>query len=272
MINYQGTALITGASSGIGAVFAHQLAARGMNLVLVARSQDKLNALASELTQRHRVQADVICVDLSKADSAETLFRETEARNINITLLVNNAGFATCGSFQTLALACEQEQIMLNVYALVGLTRLYLPELLSHPGSAIINVASTAAFQPLPYMAVYAASKAFVLSFSAALSAELKGTNVSTLAFCPGPVKTGFLAVMGATEAIIGKQDTPEFVVHKALAALDSGKYFVIPRFDQNLLAYLVRILPGQLVLSVSKKLLQPRKILPQNTVESIKK
>ena len=269
MINYKGTALVTGASSGIGEEFAHQLAARGMNLVLVARSVDKLNALASDLTKLYGIQADAIGIDLSTANGAENLFLETETRSIAITLLVNNAGFATYGAFQSLELAREQDQIMLNVAALVSLTRLYLPNLLRCPGAAIINLASTAAFQPLPYMAVYAASKAFVLSFSEALWAQLQGTNVTVLAFCPGPVKTRFLAVMGAAEAVIGTQDTPEFVVRKALQALDKGNSYVIPRFDQYLLACLIRILPRQLVATLSKKVLQPRTTIMHNKSNS---
>lgn len=264
MINYQGTALVTGSSSGIGETFARELAGRGMNVVLVARSMEKLKALAAELTSKHSIRAEAICVDLGEAGSAESLFRETEARGINVTMLINNAGFATYGPFEALDLAREQEQIMLNVHALVGLTRLYLPELLKSPGSAIVNVASTAAFQPLPYMAVYGASKAFVLSFSEALWAQFKGTNVAVLALCPGPVNTRFAEVVGAAEAMVGKQDSPEFVVRKALRALENGKSFIIPRFSQHLLSSLARILPRHMIASISGKVLQPRTALAQ--------
>lgn len=259
MIDYKGTALITGASSGIGEAFARTLAARGMNLVLTARSLDKLEALAKELRAKHGIQAEAVAADLGQPGGAEALFRATEARGLRISMLINNAGFATHGPFQALNLAREQEQIMLNVHALATLTHLYLPQLLAKAGSGIINVASTAAFQPLPYMAVYGASKAFVLSFSEALWAQFKGSNVSVLAFCPGPVQTRFAEVVGAPEAMVGKQDTPEFVVNKALRALDRQKSYVIPRFGQLMLSSLGRFLPRQLTASISGSVLQPR-------------
>ncbi len=120
MINYQGTALITGASSGIGEAFARELATRGMNVVLVARSQEKLMALASDLSSNNGIRADAICIDLSESDGAESLFRETEARGIDVTMLVNNAGFATYGPLETLELLREQQQIMLNIHAVVS--------------------------------------------------------------------------------------------------------------------------------------------------------
>lgn len=259
MINYQGTALITGASSGIGEQFARALAARGMNVVLVARSLDKLLSLARELAAKYGVCAEAIGMDLGEVGGANALFRETEARGLKITLLINNAGFATHGAYQDLKLAREQEQIVLNVHALASLTHLYLPQLLQKPGAGIINVASTAAFQPLPYMAVYGASKAFVLSFSEALWAQLKGSNVSVLAFCPGPVKTRFAQVVGAPEAMVGTPDTPDFVVKKALAALEKNRNFMIPRFGQYVLASLARILPRSLAATVSGNVLKPK-------------
>lgn len=261
LINYKGTALVTGASSGIGASFARALAERGMDVVLVARSMEKLEALAVELARKYSIRADAISIDLSDPSGADRLFHETEARGIQVTMLINNAGFATYGPFETLDPVREQAQIMVNVYALTGLARLYLPDLLRHPGSAMINVASTAAFQPLPYMAVYGATKAFVLSFSEALWAQLQGTNVSVLALCPGPVKTGFAEIVGAAEAVVGKQDSPEFVVHKALRALENGNSFTIPRLSQYLLSILSRLLPRHMVASISGRVLRPRTV-----------
>jgi len=259
MIDYKGTALVTGASSGIGEAFARELAARGMNVVLVARSKDKLEVLARELTSKHGIRADVIRADLGVPDGAESVFAETEKRGIAVTMLVNNAGFATYGPFQTTDLAREQEEILVNVYSLVTLTRLYLPKLLASKGAAIVNVASTAAFQPLPYMAVYGASKSFVLSFNDALWAQLKGTNVTALALCPGPVKTRFAGVVGAEEAMVGTPDTAEFVVRSALRALEGKRSFVVPRFRQYVLANLSRILPRTVVASTTAKVLKPR-------------
>jgi hypothetical protein len=259
MISYEGTALITGASSGIGEAFARDLASRGMDVVLVARSLDALEALAAELTSKFEIKAVVIRSDLGREGGAEAVFRETEARGIAITMLINNAGFATYGPFQTLALEREQEEVMVNVHSVVTLTNLYLPRLIETPGAAIINVASTAAFQPLPFMAVYGASKAFVLSFSEALWAQLKDTGVSVLAFCPGPVATRFASVVGAREAMVGKPDTPEFVVRSALRALDARRSFVVPRFRQLLVASVARLLPRAAVARTTAKVLRPR-------------
>ena len=237
------------------------LAERGMDVVLVARSMEKLEALAVELARKYSIRADAISIDLSDPSGADRLFHETEARGIHVTMLINNAGFATYGPFETLDPVRERAQIMVNVCALTGLARLYLPGLLKNPGSAMVNVASTAAFQPLPYMAVYGATKAFVLSFSEALWAQLQGTNVSVLALCPGPVKTGFAEIVGAAEAVVGKQDSPEFVVHKALRALENGNSFIIPRLSQYLLSFLSRLLPRHMVASISGRVLRPRTV-----------
>lgn len=260
MIDYRGTALVTGASSGIGEAFARELAARGMDLVLVARSLDALEALAADLSARHRIRAVAIRADLGEEGGAEAVFRETEARGVRVSMLINNAGFATYGPFQGLPLAREQEQVMVNVHSVVTLTNLYLPGLLETPGSAIVNVASTAAFQPLPYMAVYGASKAFVLSFSEALWAQLRDSGVTVLAFCPGPVTTKFASVVGAPEATVGKPDTPEFVVRSALRALEARRSFIVPRFRQLLLASVARLLTRAAVAKTTAKVLRPRR------------
>jgi uncharacterized protein len=261
MVSYQGTALITGASSGIGEEFARQLASRGMDLVLVARSLDKLEALAVELAAKFAIKAFAIRADLGERGAAEAVFRETEARNTRITMLINNAGFATYGPFQTLALAREQEEVMVNVYSVVTLTSMYLPKLLEAPGASIINVASTAAFQPLPFMAVYGASKAFVLSFSEALWGQLKDSNISVLALCPGPVETRFASVVAAPEATVGKPDTAEFVVNAALRALEARRSFVVPRLRQLILSNLTRLLTRAAVVKTTAKILRPRRL-----------
>jgi short-subunit dehydrogenase len=183
-------------------------------------------------------------------------------------MLINNAGFATYGPFETKDLAREQEEVMVNVYSVVTLTHLYLPKLLEAPGASIVNVASTAAFQPLPFMAVYGASKAFVLSFSEALWAQLKDTHVTVLAFCPGPVKTQFEHVVNAPEAMVGKKDTPEFVVEKALRALEARRSFVIPRFSQHFVANLSRFIPRSTVAVATAKVLKPRTATSQPSAQ----
>ncbi len=167
MFTYQGkTALITGASSGIGRAFAQALARRGMSVVLVARSEERMRILATELSQRYGVRTEVIPADLSQEDATRQIRHEIQQRGLAVDLLVNNAGFATNGYFEKLSPERDHDQVMVDVAAVVHLTHAFVPALLEHsPGAAIINVASTAGFQPVPYMAVYGASKAFVLSF-----------------------------------------------------------------------------------------------------------
>ena len=191
------TALITGASGGIGAAFAEALAAAGCDLVLVARSADKLHALAQQLSQRHGRRVEVVVADLAKASPGARLKKTVDTLGLPVDLLVNNAGFGTTGPFETLDPGREQEEIRLNTGAVVDLSRAFLPAMLAAGSGAIINVASMAAFQPLPYMAVYGATKAFVWSFSDALWGECRGRGVHVMAVCPGPVDTAFFEATG---------------------------------------------------------------------------
>ena len=188
MFTYQGkTALITGASSGIGRAFAYALARRGMSVVLCCTLRGASYApLAGELSERHGIRTEVIPVDLSQEDAIRQVQLEVQQRGIVIDLLVNNAGFATNGYFETLSPERDHDQVMVDVMAVVDLTHAFVPTLLERsPGAAIINVASTAGFQPLPYMAIYGASKAFVLSFSQALAEEYRKRGLRVLALCP---------------------------------------------------------------------------------------
>jgi len=170
MYTYQGkTALITGASSGIGEAFAQGLAARGMNVILVARSETILNTLAQKLDEQYHVRTTVIPADLSHLDASATIKERVQELGLQVDLLVNNAGFGTYGHFETLDAQRDREEVLVNVAAVVDLSHAFLPAMFERGEGAIINVASTASFQPAPYMAIYGASKAFVLSFSAAL-------------------------------------------------------------------------------------------------------
>lgn len=192
MTSLPSTALITGASSGIGEAIARQLAARGANLILVARSEGKLRALAEELRVQYGVEAGVIAADLSRPDAGKALQAEVEERGLAVDLLVNNAGF---GGFSEFARQDQDEigeMIAVNVTALTDLTRRFLPAMLERGRGRVLNVASTAGFIPGPLMAVYYATKAYVLSFSEAVNEELRGTGLSVTALCPGPVDTGF--------------------------------------------------------------------------------
>ena len=198
MFSYTGkTVLITGASSGIGEAFAQILAARGMNLLLVARSEDKLAAMAQALSGQYGIRAECISIDLCSEDAVQEVYRRTQALGMTVDLLVNNAGMGTYGSFDKLAPSQEHEEIMLNVAALVDLMHAFLPAMVEKQAGGVINVASLAAFQPLPYQTVYGATKAFILSFSLALWAEYRKKGVCIVALCPGATATNFFAEMG---------------------------------------------------------------------------
>ncbi|MBC1197139.1 SDR family oxidoreductase, partial [Microcystis aeruginosa BLCCF158] len=189
------TALITGASTGIGVVFARQLAQRQMELILVARSRDKLEQLAAELEEQYGVKVTVIVQDMTVAGAGKLVYDTVNQKGINVDLLVNNAGFGDYGAFSEQDLARQLEMIQLNNLVLVELSHYFLRPMLAGAGGAIINVASIAGFQPLPYLSVYAATKAFVLSFSESLWAENKDKGVEILALCPGPTESNFFEV-----------------------------------------------------------------------------
>lgn len=257
---YQGqTVLITGASSGIGASLARAFAARGADLVLAARSQDKLQALADELMQVYGRSVTVIPVDLTAPDGPRTLYRRTQEARLNVDILVNNAGFATHGVFETVDLQRQLEEINLNVAALVELTHRFLPAMVARKNGAIINVSSTAAFQPVPYMAVYGASKAFVLSFSEALHEENRERGITVLALCPGSTETPFFDVVGAAEASFGRRATPEAVAATALVALERRRSYAVDGLSNRLLAHLPRLLPRALAARISGNVTRPR-------------
>src|SRR3977135_4352674 len=186
------TTLITGASSGIGEVFARKLAARGRNVLLVARSEDKLITLCNELGRSNSIRAQYVALDLSKPEAAARLFEEAEKRGLQRDMRINNAGFCSMGEFSKLDLVRELNMIDLNIKSLVELTHRFLQPMIERRQGAIINVASTAAFQPVPFMATYAATKAFVLSFSEALWEENRPYGVKVMALCPGVTDTNF--------------------------------------------------------------------------------
>jgi uncharacterized protein len=226
------TALVTGASSGIGVEFARQLAARGDDLVLVARSVDKLEKLAAELRSSYGVRAEVIGQDLTAPDAASRVAEEVAARGMTVDLLVNNAGFGTHGRFAEIDPARDVEQVRLNCEAVVALTHAFLPGMLERRRGGVITVASTAGMQPLPYEATYSASKAFARAFSDALSAELRGTGVRAMSVNPGPVPTEWQQVAG-----YGPDDMPkvpgkisaEQVARESIRAFERGRRTIIP-------------------------------------------
>ena len=226
------TALITGASSGIGAVFAEKLAASHHDLVLVARSEAKLQALGDRLSQQHNIQATVIVQDLTAADGPQRVWDQLVSQGIEVDVLINNAGYGTYGEFAAGALENHLNMIQLNVVALVDLAHRCLQGMKARRLGSIVNIGSTASFQSLPYLGIYAATKAFVLSFSEALWQECKPYGVKVLAVCPGPTETEFFKVAefpaSLGETVGQNYASPEAVVDEALRALDKGQSNVV--------------------------------------------
>ena len=222
-INYLGkTALITGASSGIGEQFAKALAARGADLVLVARRLDRLEALSADIQKTNKVSVTVIGMDLSKSDSASELVKTLKSQKVVVDVLVNNAGFGTNARLQNLDITRIRSEIGLNVTTLVDLTASLLPNMLEQDSGIIINIASTAAYQAVPGFSVYAATKAFVLSFTEAVWGETRNTNVKVIAVSPGATATEFFDVAGSKPSTEGV--SPKVVVDTALKQLDRKK------------------------------------------------
>ncbi|HAF25077.1 MAG TPA: hypothetical protein DHU55_19040 [Blastocatellia bacterium] len=251
------TTLITGASSGIGEVFARKLAARGRNVLLVARSEDKLITLCNELGRSNSIRAQYIALDLSKPESPARLFAEATKRGLVVDLLINNAGFGSMGEFSTLDLARELNMIDLNVKALVELTHRFLAPMLERKQGAIINVASTAGFQPVPFMATYAATKAFVLSFSEALWEENRPYGIKVMALCPGVTDTNFFEAARGRKPPARVAQTPEDVVDAALRGLSRGKSHVISGWTNFLMVESERLAPRSLITRVAGRMMR---------------
>ena len=251
--------LITGASSGIGEVFARRLAARGRNVLLVARSEEKLVTLCNELGRSNSIRAQHVALDLSKPESAARLFEEAEKRGLTIDLLINNAGFGSFGDFAKADLARELNMIDLNIKALVELTYRFLQPMRERKQGAIINVASTAAFQGVPYMATYAATKAFVLSFSEALWEENRAFGVKVMALCPGVTDTNFFEAARGEKPPARASQTPEEVVDTALRGLARGKSHVISGWINRVMTESERLAPRSLVTRMAGRMMRGR-------------
>jgi len=251
--------LITGASSGIGEAFARRLAAEKHNLVLVARSEEKLHQLCDELMLKHQITAHYVALDLSEFEADKKLFEETEKHGFEIDWLVNNAGFGSMGDFAELALERELEMIGLNIMALVALTHRYLEKMRQRKSGVVINVSSTAGFQAIPYMATYAATKAFVTSFSEAVAEENRAFGIMVTAVCPGPTETNFFAASKAIPFSAKGLQTPEEVVEKALKGVRSRKPLVISGITNYIGSVLGTIAPDSLVTRTIGSYLRPK-------------
>lgn len=259
-IEYQGRmALITGASTGIGAEFAKRLAARGADLVLVARSEEKLEALATRLRSEYGTAVTVIPLDLAVPGAAASIVETLENAEIAVDILVNNAGFGIYGDNVRADPGAMDRQVQLNVGALTSLTTRLLPVMVARRRGVIVNIASTAAFQATPHFSAYGATKAFVLSYTRGLWAETRGTGVRVLAVCPGATQTPFFDMPGG-DAVMTKRRSPEQIVSTALRALDGSKPSVVDGW-MNAIAARVgpKISTERLLILAAEKFMRPR-------------
>jgi short-subunit dehydrogenase len=253
------TALITGASAGIGRELAKLFAKNGYSVVLVARNGARLDQFADELQRQFTISVKAFALDLGSASAPQFLFDQVERENIGIDVLVNNAGYGKLGAFADVPLEESLGQIELNITALTHLTKLFLGPMLERKSGKILNVASTAGFQPGPLMAVYYATKAYVISFSEALANELSGSGVTVTCLCPGATDTEFQKRAGTEETLLFKLRpmTAKAVAQDGYRALMKGKPLVIPGLKNWLVAESLRISPRRVVTAVSRRLIE---------------
>lgn len=255
-------ALVTGASSGIGWELAKVFARNGHNLILVARSTDKLESLKSELKQSHKINVEVVSLDLSKQNSAEDLFILTQKKNLEVDILVNNAGFGDHGLFADHEKSRLEDMILLNILTLTKLTKLFLPQMLEKKSGKILNVASTAAFQAGPLMTVYYATKAYVLSFSEGLHEELDESGIAVTALCPGPTESGFMEAANVSNMALMekiKMPTSKEVAEYGYRALMKNQAVAVHGVLNNILASSTGFAPRAITRKIVKKLQEKR-------------
>ncbi|MFQ5636433.1 MAG: SDR family NAD(P)-dependent oxidoreductase [bacterium] len=252
------TVLITGASSGIGEEFAKLLAAEKAKVLLTARNEKKLNELAEELASTHGIQTHVFPADLSRPESPAKLFVEIQKSVPHVGLIINNAGFGSWGDFQSVDNATYQEMCNLNMNAIVALTYYFLPSMLDKRAGGFINVASTAAFQPVPYFATYSATKAFVLSFSEAIAAEYNERGITVTCLCPGPTESNFHERSKIDPKKLFGLEPARNVARLGLQAFLKGKPVAISGMKNYVLANSTRFVPRKMVSQITSKLFRP--------------
>jgi uncharacterized protein len=253
----QETVLITGASAGIGWELAKQFAAAKSNVVLVARRRERLEELANQLRKQYAVDVHVVATDLAQADAPAAIFEALQREGLTIDVLVNNAGFGALGPVAKLDLSRQMEMIQVNVAALTNLTRLLLPGMIERGRGGIVNIASTAGFQAGPFMAVYYATKAYVISFSEALSDELVGSGVTVSCLCPGPTVTEFAETAKMGNALMFRINamTAEQVARSGYRGFRRGKLLVVPGWLNYLGSTSVRFVPRRMARAVARRL-----------------
>jgi short-subunit dehydrogenase len=260
--DYQGqTALITGASSGIGLALADGFAARGANVVIAALPDEKLPAAAGWLRRRHPVKVHDLGADLAVEEGPDKLAARVAELDLTVDVLVNNAGFGQHGYYHTLDMGQNHREVMLLCAAVERMTHLYLPAMLERDRGTLVNVSSVQAFQPVPHMAVYGAAKAFMLSLTTALWAEYRDTGVRIMALCPAQTETNFFQDLGYQVATAGRMRTPDEVVATAFRGLRRGSPYVIDGWRYRLTANASRFLPRGLTARMTEKVLHPSKM-----------
>jgi len=255
------TALITGASSGIGYDMSSVLAGNGYNVVLVARNKEKLEALANQAREMFGVSARVIVKDLARPNSAEEIFRELERQEIEVDILINNAGYGLLGNFAYTSKEVELEMIEVNIAAVAHLTKLFLPPMIRRRRGRILNIASVAGFRPGPLMTNYSATKAYVVSFSVGLAEEVRESGVTVSVLCPGPTLTGFQDRAGINDNSLVKLMSVDsrVVARSGYEGLMAGKTVIVPGFFNKMIVFLSRITPLSLSARSLKKYYEPK-------------
>lgn len=254
-------ALVTGASAGIGSALAHELAAGGANVILSARRLDRLEALAGELRSRHNIRTEVFAADLAQPDAPEKIFAFTQERSLAVALLVNNAGFGQYGEVPSVAPQRLLDMVQVNCSAVVHLTRLYLPQMLARKSGDVLILASTASFQAVPYISVYAATKAFDLSFAEGLAEEMRPHGIRVCALCPGSTESEFHEVAGQNHLRFAAKhrETAEKVAHTGLTALAAGKSSVISGAGNTFGVISQRLVPRRMVTRIAAGMFKPK-------------
>ncbi len=255
-------ALVTGASAGIGKALAEELARGGTNLVLTARRRERLEELAQSLSAAHKIQTKIFVADLAEADAPERVFQFTRREDVEIELLVNNAGFGAYGEFSSVEPKRLVDMVRVNCTAVVALTRLYLPDMVARKRGDVMIVASTAAFQSVPYISTYAATKAFDLHFAEGLAEEMKPYGIHVCALCPGSTDSEFAVVAGQTHiaATRANRETAEKVAHTGLQALAAGKSYVISGVGNYLGVLGQRLVSRRFVARIAARMFKPPK------------
>jgi uncharacterized protein len=256
-------ALITGGSGGIGLELARILGRHGYDLIIVSKNQQKLVNAAEEIRRESDIRITTMAADLANPSVPLEIYSQIAAKGISIDILINNAGFGTYGNFYKTGLAVQLEMIQLNIMSLTQLTHLFLPQMIDRGRGYIMNVASTAAFQPGPLMAVYYASKAYVLNFSEAIANELKETSIKVTALCPGPTRTGFQRIAGIEESRLiksGKMMDARKVAEIGFRGMMAGHPVVIPGALNKIQIFGVRLLPRQLIVEMARWIQESRK------------